>query len=165
MARELVREGEFVEVFVDTPLSLAEQRDPKGLYAKARRGEIANFTGISSPYEAPENPEIRIDNRLDDGRGCGGGHRLVAGEGGQARLTAEATAGLLWMALSGVLFVAMTATVRLAGMHLPVAQAAFIRYAIGLALILPLIVRLAPRIPPPSTLGLYALRGSCTAWP
>jgi bifunctional enzyme CysN/CysC len=61
MARELVRPGEFVEVFVDTPLSLAESRDPKGLYAKARRGEIANFTGISSPYEPPESPEIRID--------------------------------------------------------------------------------------------------------
>ncbi len=61
MARELVEPGEFVEVFVDTPLALAETRDPKGLYAKARRGEIAHFTGISSPYEAPENPEIRID--------------------------------------------------------------------------------------------------------
>jgi bifunctional enzyme CysN/CysC len=61
MARELVEKGEFVEVFVDTPLALAETRDPKGLYAKARRGEIAHFTGISSPYEVPENPEIRID--------------------------------------------------------------------------------------------------------
>ena len=61
MARELVETGEFIEVFVDTPLALAETRDPKGLYAKARRGEIANFTGISSPYEAPEQPEIRID--------------------------------------------------------------------------------------------------------
>jgi bifunctional enzyme CysN/CysC len=61
MARELVEAGEFVEVFVDTSLALAETRDPKGLYAKARRGEITHFTGISSPYEAPENPEIRID--------------------------------------------------------------------------------------------------------
>jgi bifunctional enzyme CysN/CysC len=61
MARELVEAGEFIEVFVDTPLALAETRDPKGLYAKARRGEIANFTGISSPYETPENPEIRVD--------------------------------------------------------------------------------------------------------
>jgi bifunctional enzyme CysN/CysC len=61
MARELVEAGEFIEVFVDTPLALAETRDPKGLYAKARRGEIANFTGISSPYETPEDPEIRID--------------------------------------------------------------------------------------------------------
>jgi bifunctional enzyme CysN/CysC len=61
MARELLPEGEFLEVFIDTPLAVAEQRDPKGLYKKARRGEIKNFTGISSPYEAPENPEIRLD--------------------------------------------------------------------------------------------------------
>jgi bifunctional enzyme CysN/CysC len=61
MARELVGEGEFVEVFVDTPLAEAEKRDVKGLYAKARRGELKNFTGISSPYEAPESPELRID--------------------------------------------------------------------------------------------------------
>jgi bifunctional enzyme CysN/CysC len=50
-----------VEIFVDTPLEVAERRDPKGLYAKAREGKIKNFTGIDSPYEAPENPEIRID--------------------------------------------------------------------------------------------------------
>jgi bifunctional enzyme CysN/CysC len=61
MARELVESGEFIEIFVDTPLSEAERRDVKGLYAKARRGEIKNFTGISSAYEPPENPEIRID--------------------------------------------------------------------------------------------------------
>ena len=61
MARELFERGEFLEVFVDTPLSLAESRDPKGLYRKARRGEIKNFTGIDSPYEEPEAPEIRID--------------------------------------------------------------------------------------------------------
>jgi bifunctional enzyme CysN/CysC len=61
MARELVPEGEFLEVFIDTPLAVAETRDPKGLYKKARRGEIKHFTGISSPYEAPENPEIRLD--------------------------------------------------------------------------------------------------------
>ncbi|HEX3983936.1 MAG TPA: adenylyl-sulfate kinase, partial [Acidisoma sp.] len=61
MARELLPAGEFLEVFIDTPLAVAEERDPKGLYKKARRGEIANFTGISSPYEAPETPEIRID--------------------------------------------------------------------------------------------------------
>ncbi len=60
-ARELVAENEFCEVFVDTPLAVAEQRDPKGLYARARRGELANFTGIDSPYEPPENPEIRLD--------------------------------------------------------------------------------------------------------
>ena len=61
MARGLLAEGEFVEVFVDAPLEVAEERDPKGLYRKARRGEIKNFTGIDSPYEAPETPEIRID--------------------------------------------------------------------------------------------------------
>ena len=56
-----VRLGDFVEVFVDTPLEICESRDPKGLYKKARAGEIANFTGISDPYESPESPEIRID--------------------------------------------------------------------------------------------------------
>ena len=61
MAREMVPEGEFLEVFVDTPLAVAESRDVKGLYKKARRGEIKHFTGISSPYEAPENPELHID--------------------------------------------------------------------------------------------------------
>ena len=61
MARELLQRGRVLEVFVDTPLAVAEQRDPKGLYEKARRGELKNFTGIDSPYEAPEHPEIRID--------------------------------------------------------------------------------------------------------
>jgi bifunctional enzyme CysN/CysC len=61
MARELLPEGEFLEVFIDTPLDVAETRDPKGLYKKARRGEIKHFTGISSPYEAPEHPELHID--------------------------------------------------------------------------------------------------------
>lgn len=61
MARSLLAPGEFIEIFVDTPLEVAEQRDPKGLYKKARRGELKNFTGIDSPYEAPENPELRID--------------------------------------------------------------------------------------------------------
>ncbi|MBI2720043.1 MAG: sulfate adenylyltransferase subunit CysN [Rhizobiales bacterium] len=61
MAREMLDPGEFIEVFVDTSLAEAEKRDVKGLYAKARRGEIMHFTGISSPYEKPENPEIRID--------------------------------------------------------------------------------------------------------
>lgn len=60
MARELFIEGEFMEVFVDTPLSTCEERDVKGLYAKARRGELKNFTGIDSPYEAPETPELRL---------------------------------------------------------------------------------------------------------
>ena len=61
MARDLVEAGEFLEVFVDAPLDVAEARDPKGLYAKARRGELRNFTGIDSPYEPPEAPELRID--------------------------------------------------------------------------------------------------------
>jgi bifunctional enzyme CysN/CysC len=61
MVRSLVLENEFIEVFVDTPLSVCEERDVKGLYAKARSGQIPNFTGISSPYEPPKNPEIRID--------------------------------------------------------------------------------------------------------
>lgn len=61
MARSLVEPGEFCEVFVDTPLEVAERRDVKGLYAKARRGELVNFTGIDSPYEPPEHPELRID--------------------------------------------------------------------------------------------------------
>jgi bifunctional enzyme CysN/CysC len=61
LARELVAPGEFFEVFVDTPLEVAETRDPKGLYKKARRGELPNFTGISSPYEKPDAPEITVD--------------------------------------------------------------------------------------------------------
>ncbi len=61
MARERVGDGQFVEVHVDTPLAVAEERDVKGLYRKARSGELPNFTGIDSPYEAPEHPEIRID--------------------------------------------------------------------------------------------------------
>src|SRR5438093_9597301 len=61
MARERVELGEFCEVFVDTPIGVAEQRDPKGLYKKARRGDLKNFTGIDSPYEAPTDPELRID--------------------------------------------------------------------------------------------------------
>jgi bifunctional enzyme CysN/CysC len=61
MARELLPEGEFLEVFIDAPLEVVEARDRKGLYKKARRGEIKHFTGISSPYEAPETPELHID--------------------------------------------------------------------------------------------------------
>ena len=56
-----VPEGEFIEIFVDTPLFEAEKRDAKGLYAKARAGELKNFTGIDSPYEEPLAPEVRID--------------------------------------------------------------------------------------------------------
>jgi bifunctional enzyme CysN/CysC len=61
MVRELVQPGEFVEVFVNTPIEICEQRDPKGLYAKARAGQIPNFTGVTSPYEAPEGAELEID--------------------------------------------------------------------------------------------------------
>ena len=61
MARELFEPGDFIEVFVDTPMEVAEARDPKGLYAKARAGQIPNFTGISSPYEVPENAELVLD--------------------------------------------------------------------------------------------------------
>ena len=61
MVRDMLPEGEFCEIFVDTPLAEAERRDAKGLYAKARRGDLPNFTGIDSPYEAPEQAEIRID--------------------------------------------------------------------------------------------------------
>ncbi|NOT27593.1 MAG: adenylyl-sulfate kinase [Acidobacteria bacterium] len=61
MARGLMEQGEFIEVFVDTPIHVAEARDPKGLYKKARRGDLKNFTGVDSPYEVPEASEIRID--------------------------------------------------------------------------------------------------------
>ncbi|MCK0098942.1 sulfate adenylyltransferase subunit CysN [Qipengyuania sp. S6317L1] len=61
MVREMIPEGEFIEIFVDTPLEVAESRDVKGLYKKARSGELQNFTGIDSPYEAPEDPEIRVN--------------------------------------------------------------------------------------------------------
>jgi len=60
IVRTLAQEGEFIEVFIDAPLEVCEQRDPKGLYVKARKGEIPYFTGISSPYEIPEKPEIHI---------------------------------------------------------------------------------------------------------
>ena len=63
MVRNMLPEGEFIEIFVDTPLAVAEQRDVKGLYKKARAGELKNFTGIDSPYEAPSAPEIHIDTR------------------------------------------------------------------------------------------------------
>ena len=61
MVRRMMNDGEFIEIFVDTPLAEAETRDVKGLYAKARAGELPNFTGIDSPYEPPERPELRID--------------------------------------------------------------------------------------------------------
>jgi adenylylsulfate kinase len=60
LAREILPEGQFIEVFVDAPLDVCRERDPKGLYAKADRGEIKQFTGIDSPYEVPEKPEVHI---------------------------------------------------------------------------------------------------------
>lgn len=69
IARELVEPGEFIEIFVDTPLHICEQRDPKGLYKKARRGELRNFTGLDSPYERPSDPELTLNafnNSADD---------------------------------------------------------------------------------------------------
>ncbi len=65
MVRGLMADGEFVEVFVDTPLEVAEARDVKGLYKKARSGQLKNFTGIDSPYEAPENPDFRVDTTAE----------------------------------------------------------------------------------------------------
>jgi bifunctional enzyme CysN/CysC len=70
MARSLLPSGEFFEVFVDTPLAEAEKRDVKGLYKKARSGQLKNFTGVDSPYEAPENPEITIDTMKVDAAGA-----------------------------------------------------------------------------------------------
>jgi len=61
MVRQMMKPGEFVEIFIDTPLSVSEERDVKGLYAKARSGQLKNFTGIDSAYEPPETPEIHID--------------------------------------------------------------------------------------------------------
>ena len=66
MVREMMKRGEFVEIFIDTPLKVAEKRDVKGLYAKARSGKLSNFTGIDSPYEKPHSPEIRIDTTKTD---------------------------------------------------------------------------------------------------
>jgi bifunctional enzyme CysN/CysC len=65
MARALVSEGEFVEVFVDAPFDVVTKRDVKGLYKKALAGELQNFTGVDSPYEAPETPEIHIDSEYE----------------------------------------------------------------------------------------------------
>jgi len=61
MARAMFEEDEFIEIYMDVSLETAEQRDPKGLYKKARRGELPNFTGIDSDYEAPGNPELALD--------------------------------------------------------------------------------------------------------
>jgi bifunctional enzyme CysN/CysC len=70
LVRELLEQGEFIEVFVDTPIEVCEQRDPKGLYAKARAGEIKNFTGIDAPYEAPQTAELTLHNDRDSVEQC-----------------------------------------------------------------------------------------------
>jgi bifunctional enzyme CysN/CysC len=80
MAREMFDPGQFLEVYVDTPLDVAEERDPKGLYRKARAGELTNFTGIDSPYEPPESPEVHIETT-----------RLTVDESAEAVLAALAT--------------------------------------------------------------------------
>ncbi len=69
-ARSLFQPGEFYEVYIDTPFEECEKRDTKGLYAKARRGELKNFTGLDSPYEPPESPEIRLETLVDNPEGC-----------------------------------------------------------------------------------------------
>ena len=61
MVREMLADHEFIEIFVDTPLEVAEKRDVKGLYKKAREGKLKNFTGIDSPYEPPQEPEITVN--------------------------------------------------------------------------------------------------------
>ncbi len=68
--RALLPEGDFVEVHVTAPLEVCEERDPKGLYARARAGEIADFTGISAPYEEPEHPELKVDTHLASVEEC-----------------------------------------------------------------------------------------------
>ncbi|MBP2161068.1 MULTISPECIES: sulfate adenylyltransferase subunit CysN [Asticcacaulis] len=70
LARDLLADGEFIEIYVSTPLEVAEQRDVKGLYAKARAGKIKNFTGIDSPYEAPENPDVTVDTQTSAAEGA-----------------------------------------------------------------------------------------------
>lgn len=70
MVRKLFPAGEFIEVFMDTPLETCEERDPKGLYRKARSGEIKHFTGIDSPYEIPSHPELRLDTSTTSVEAC-----------------------------------------------------------------------------------------------
>jgi bifunctional enzyme CysN/CysC len=86
MARELMDEGEFLEVYVNTPLEVCEQRDPKGLYKKARAGELPNFTGIGSEYQPPENPELVLD-------GAGQTPEVLAEQVVQTLLELERTGG------------------------------------------------------------------------
>ena len=68
--RNMVEHGEFIEIYCDTPLEICEARDTKGLYEKARAGQIPEFTGISSPYETPENPELAVNTGTDELDAC-----------------------------------------------------------------------------------------------
>lgn len=70
LVRALLPAGEFIEIFIDTPLTECERRDPKGLYKKARKGEILNFTGLDSPYERPLRPEVRLDTIAHNAQEC-----------------------------------------------------------------------------------------------
>jgi bifunctional enzyme CysN/CysC len=70
LARSRFEQGRFCEIFVDAPLTVCEQRDPKGLYAKARRGELAKMTGIDSPYEVPERPDLHVQTDQDNVEAC-----------------------------------------------------------------------------------------------
>jgi bifunctional enzyme CysN/CysC len=76
----------FIEVYVDTPVEVCAERDPKGLYARARAGEVRNFTGISAPYDAPENPEILVHGAEEDADAAG---RAAARGAGEARAGAR----------------------------------------------------------------------------
>jgi len=91
-ARALMDPGGFFEVFVDAPLAEAEKRDAKGLYARARRGEIRHFTGIDSPYEPPDNPDVRIDTTVTS-----------AGDAAEIIITALAQAGALDHPRNGII--------------------------------------------------------------
>jgi adenylyl-sulfate kinase len=88
MVRALMPAGEFVEIFVDTPLQECERRDPKGLYKKARAGQILNFTGLDSPYERPALPEVRLDTLADSAEACA--DQVMAYLADQLLLTAPA---------------------------------------------------------------------------
>ena len=70
LARLQFRQDEFIEIYIDAPLEECERRDPKGLYAKARRGELANFTGIDSEYEPPKTPELRLNTVANNAEDC-----------------------------------------------------------------------------------------------
>src|SRR3546814_10265766 len=101
MARGMFDEGEFLEVFVDTPLEVAEQRDVKGLYAKARAGKLRNLTGIDSPYEAPVNRELRLST-VDEPVGDLVERLLAALRSGYARPSPPSPSSLGFRARSGV---------------------------------------------------------------